>query len=139
MDDVERMLASSEPGDPRAAEPPRPLVYDEPRRLAREKPGQTFDATAPVHEAHLPLVGPAGAARRRRRPCPPTEPARVGRREPSVAIGATAMTVVVAAALDRGVVGIESRERFAALACMTERDGARFEAEAAIHQPPWSR
>src|SRR5579883_1684612 len=52
------------PGDPRDAERLLPLVYDELRRLAaaqlaREKPGQTLDATALVHEAYLRLIGPA--------------------------------------------------------------------------------
>src|SRR5262249_42559117 len=51
-----------ERGDPQAAEQLLPLVYDELRRLAaqklaHEKPGQTLDATALVHEAYLRLVG----------------------------------------------------------------------------------
>jgi RNA polymerase sigma factor (TIGR02999 family) len=51
-----------EHGDPLAASELLPLVYDELRnlaaqRLAREKPGQTLDATALVHEAYLRLVG----------------------------------------------------------------------------------
>src|SRR5205807_4467120 len=51
-----------EQGDPHAAEQFLPLVYDELRRLAaaqmaNEKPGQTLNATALVHEAYLRLVG----------------------------------------------------------------------------------
>ena len=63
MDDVTRILSAAEQGDPRAAEQLLPLVYDELRklaalRLAHEKPGQTLQATALVHEAYLRLVGP---------------------------------------------------------------------------------
>src|SRR4051794_39908141 len=63
MDDVTRVLSAIDQGDPRAAEQLLPLVYDELRRLAtkklaREKPGQTLQATALVHEAYLRLVGP---------------------------------------------------------------------------------
>jgi hypothetical protein len=61
VNDVTRILCSIERGDPQAAEQLLPLVYDEPRRLAaakmaREKPGQTLQATALVHEAYLRLV-----------------------------------------------------------------------------------
>ena len=61
MPDVTRILSAIEQGDPSAAEQLLPLVYDELRRLAaaklaREKPGQTLDATALVHEAYLRLV-----------------------------------------------------------------------------------
>jgi RNA polymerase sigma factor (TIGR02999 family) len=68
MNDVTRILAAIEHGDPQAAEQLLPLVYDELRklaaqRLAREKPGQTLQATALVHEAYLRLVGsPPSAA-----------------------------------------------------------------------------
>src|SRR5581483_12199337 len=60
--EVTRILSSIEAGDPRAAEQLLPLVYDELRklaahRLAQEKPGQTLQATALVHEAYLRLVG----------------------------------------------------------------------------------
>ena len=63
MNDVTRILSAIEQGDPRAAEQLLPLVYDELRRLAsqrlaKEKPGQTLQATALVHEAYLRLVGP---------------------------------------------------------------------------------
>jgi RNA polymerase sigma factor (TIGR02999 family) len=68
MNEVTRILSAIEGGDPRAAEQLLPLVYDELRRLAaarmaREKPGQTLDATALVHEAYLRLVGPAADQR----------------------------------------------------------------------------
>jgi hypothetical protein len=58
MSDVSRILSAIEQGDPHAAEQLLPLVYDELRklaaqRLAQEKPGQTFQATALVHEAYL--------------------------------------------------------------------------------------
>src|SRR5690349_23070711 len=63
MTDVTRILSQIEHGDPQAAEQLLPLVYDELRklaaaRLAQEKPGQTLQATALVHEAYLRLVGP---------------------------------------------------------------------------------
>ena len=62
MTEVTRILSAIEQGEPRAAEQLLPLLYDELRRLAarklaREKPGQTLDATALVHEAYLRLVG----------------------------------------------------------------------------------
>src|SRR5262245_49925004 len=62
MSDVTRILGAIEAGDPHAAEQLLPLVYDELRKLAaqklaHEKPGQTLDATALVHEAYLRLVG----------------------------------------------------------------------------------
>jgi RNA polymerase sigma factor (TIGR02999 family) len=66
MSDVTRLLAQMEQGDPAAANQLLPLVYEELRqlaaaRLAHEKPGQTIQATALVHEAYLRLVGPDGA------------------------------------------------------------------------------
>ena len=62
MSDVARLLSAIEQADSHAAEQLRPLVYDELRtlaaqRLAQEKPGQTLQATALVHEAYLRLVG----------------------------------------------------------------------------------
>jgi len=62
MNDVTRVLSAIEQGDPQAAEQLLPLVYDELRnlaaaKLAQEKPGQTLQATALVHEAYLRLVG----------------------------------------------------------------------------------
>jgi RNA polymerase sigma factor (TIGR02999 family) len=64
MSEVTRILGAIEQGEPQAAEQLLPLVYEELRRLAaaklaHEKPGQTLDATALVHEAYLRLVGPA--------------------------------------------------------------------------------
>jgi RNA polymerase sigma factor (TIGR02999 family) len=61
MSDVTRVLSALEQGDHQAAEQLLPLVYTELRRLAsrqmaQEKPGQTLDATALVHEAYLRLV-----------------------------------------------------------------------------------
>ena len=62
MNDVTRILSAIDQGDPHAAEQLLPLVYDELRKLAalrlgQEKPGQTLQATALVHEAYLRLVG----------------------------------------------------------------------------------
>src|SRR5262245_49079461 len=61
MSDVTRILSAIEQGDPQAAAQLLPLVYDELRKLAaaklaQEKPGQTLEATALVHEAYLRLV-----------------------------------------------------------------------------------
>jgi RNA polymerase sigma factor (TIGR02999 family) len=61
MTDVTRILSAIEQGDPHAAEQLLPLIYDELRqlaahKLAQEKPGQTLQATALVHEAYLRLV-----------------------------------------------------------------------------------
>jgi RNA polymerase sigma factor (TIGR02999 family) len=62
MSDVTRILSQIESGDRSAAEKLLPLVYEELRKLAasklaHEKPGQTLQATALVHEAYLRLVG----------------------------------------------------------------------------------
>jgi RNA polymerase sigma factor (TIGR02999 family) len=62
MNDVTRILSAIEQGDPHAAEQLLPLVYDELRKLAaaklaQERPGQTLQATALVHEAYVRLVG----------------------------------------------------------------------------------
>ncbi len=61
MNDVTRILSSIEQGQPEAAEQLLPLVYEELRKLAaqklaQEKPGQTLQPTALVHEAYLRLV-----------------------------------------------------------------------------------
>jgi RNA polymerase sigma factor (TIGR02999 family) len=61
MSDVTRVLSAMERGDPHAAEQLLPLVYEELRKLAavklaQEKPGQTLQATALLHEAYLRLV-----------------------------------------------------------------------------------
>jgi RNA polymerase sigma factor (TIGR02999 family) len=61
MSEVTRILSAIEQGDPQAPDQLLPLVYEELRRLAaqrlaQEKPGQTLQATALVHEAYLRLV-----------------------------------------------------------------------------------
>ena len=61
MTEITRILTAIDEGDAQAANELLPLVYDELRRLAaqklsREKPGQTLQATALVHEAYLRLV-----------------------------------------------------------------------------------
>src|SRR6266851_1240897 len=66
MTEVTRILSAIEQGDPHAAEQLLPLVYDELRKLAarklgHEKPGQTLQATALVHEAYLRLVASGDA------------------------------------------------------------------------------
>jgi hypothetical protein len=67
MNEVTRILDAIGQGDAQAAAQLLPLVYDELRRLAaqqlaQEKPGQTLQATALVHEAYLRLVGDGGSA-----------------------------------------------------------------------------
>ncbi len=62
MDDLTSILEAAGAADPKGAEQLLPLVYDELRRLAaakmaNERPGQTLQATALVHEAYLRLVG----------------------------------------------------------------------------------
>lgn len=64
MPDVTQLLNAIDAGDPHAAEQLLPLVYEELRKLAaaklaHEKPGQTLDATALVHEAYVRLVHPS--------------------------------------------------------------------------------
>jgi RNA polymerase sigma factor (TIGR02999 family) len=66
MTDVTQLLSQIESGDPTAADQLLPLVYDELRKLAaarltQEKPGQTLQATALVHEAYLRLVASASS------------------------------------------------------------------------------
>jgi RNA polymerase sigma factor (TIGR02999 family) len=65
MNEVIRLLSAVEQGDTNASAQLLPLVYEELRqlaaaRLAREKPGQTLDSTALVHEAYLRLMGGDG-------------------------------------------------------------------------------
>jgi RNA polymerase sigma factor (TIGR02999 family) len=65
MNEVPGILSAIDQGAPQAADQLLPLVYDELRRLAaqhlaQERPGQTLQATALVHEAYLRLVGPDG-------------------------------------------------------------------------------
>src|SRR5437762_10178750 len=64
MNEVTRILSAIEQGEPQAAEQLLPLVYNELRKLAaqklaQEKPGQTLQATALVHESYLRLVDTA--------------------------------------------------------------------------------
>ncbi len=71
MSEVTRILSAIDQGDARAAEQLLPLVYEELRRLAaqklaQEKPGQTLEATALVHEAYLRLVTDGDAGREQR-------------------------------------------------------------------------
>ncbi len=71
MSDVTRILSAIDQGDRQAAGQLLPLVYEELRqlaaaRLAQERPGQTLEATALVHEAYLRLVGAAAAEAMRR-------------------------------------------------------------------------
>jgi RNA polymerase sigma factor (TIGR02999 family) len=68
MSDVTNVLSAIESGDTQAAARLLPMVYDELRRLAEaklagEKPGNTLQATALVHEAYLRLVGPGDTPR----------------------------------------------------------------------------
>ena len=63
--DVTHILSAIDRGDPKAADELLPIVYEELRRLAaaklrQERPGQTLQATALVHEAYLRLLGPDG-------------------------------------------------------------------------------
>src|SRR5262249_1374357 len=62
MSDVTRILSAIDQGDPHAAQQLLPLVYNELRKLAaaklaQEKPSQTLQATALVHEAYIRLLG----------------------------------------------------------------------------------
>lgn len=68
MSDVTRILSAIDQGDRHLAAQLLPLVYEQLRnlaakQLAEERPGQTLQATALVHEAYLRLVGPADADR----------------------------------------------------------------------------
>lgn len=69
MAEVTRLIDAAAAGDRRAAGELLPLVYDELRaiaaaRMAQERPGQTLDATALVHEAYLRLIGDQAFANR---------------------------------------------------------------------------
>src|SRR4051794_3205941 len=71
MNELTRILSAIEQGDPHAAAQLLPLVYDELRKLAaqklaQEKPGQTLQATALVHEAYVRLVGSGEAGQEQR-------------------------------------------------------------------------
>src|ERR1700754_1266535 len=66
MPEVTQIISEIENGDPTAAERLLPLVYEALRqlaaaKLAQERPGQTLQATALVHEAYMRLVGPANS------------------------------------------------------------------------------
>ena len=68
ISEVTRILSAVEQGDPHAAEQLLPLVYDElrqlaARQLAHDRPGETLNPTALVHEAYLRLVGPGNDRR----------------------------------------------------------------------------
>jgi RNA polymerase sigma factor (TIGR02999 family) len=72
MSEITRILSAIEEGDPHAAAQLLPLVNDELRKLAaqklaQEKPGQTLQATALVHEAYVRLVGSGDAVDRDQR------------------------------------------------------------------------
>jgi RNA polymerase sigma factor (TIGR02999 family) len=102
MNEVTRILAAIEQGDPSAAEQLLPLVYDELRelaaqKLAQEKPGQTLQATALVHEAYLRLVMPASGSR-----APPEEQHWDGRRHFFAAAAEAMRRILINRARDRG-------------------------------------
>src|ERR1700722_17501067 len=84
MNEVTRILDAIGQGDPQAVGHLMPLVYDELRKLAtqqlaHEKPGQTLQATALVHEAYLRLVGDQQFANRRHFFAAPPPACRAGR------------------------------------------------------------
>jgi RNA polymerase sigma factor (TIGR02999 family) len=102
MSEVTRILTAIEQGDPRAAEQLLPLVYDELRKLAtqklaHEKPGQTLEATALVHEAYLRLVMPAKGSHG-----PPEEQHWKGRRHFFAAATEAMRRILINRARDRG-------------------------------------
>jgi RNA polymerase sigma factor (TIGR02999 family) len=102
MSDVTRILSAIDQGDPEAAEQLLPLVYDELRKLAAEKlaqerPGQTLQATALVHEAYLRLVRPVSGDRG-----PPEEQHWDGRRHFFAAAAEAMRRILINRARDRG-------------------------------------
>ena len=102
MSEVTRILSAIEQGDPSAASQLLPLVYDELRelaaqKLAQEKPGQTLQATALVHEAYLRLVMPAIGSRD-----PPEEQHWDGRRHFFAAAAEAMRRILINRARDRG-------------------------------------
>src|SRR3954452_2489467 len=102
MADVTQILRDIEQGDPHAAEQLLPLVYDELRelaaqRLAQEKPGQTLQATALVHEAYLRLVMPGSGSRG-----PPEGQHWDGRRHFFAAAAEAMRRILINRARDRG-------------------------------------
>jgi RNA polymerase sigma factor (TIGR02999 family) len=102
MNEITRILSAIEQGDPSAASQLLPLVYDELRelaaqKLAQEKPGQTLQATALVHEAYLRLVMPASGSRD-----PPEEQHWDGRRHFFAAAAEAMRRILLNRARDRG-------------------------------------
>ena len=102
MNEVTRILSAIEQGDPSAASQLLPLVYDELRelaaqKLAQEKPGQTLQATALVHEAYLRLVMPTSGS-----PDPPDEQHWDGRRHFFAAAAEAMRRILINRARDRG-------------------------------------
>jgi len=102
MDPITQVLNAIEQGDPSAAEQLLPLVYDELRKLAAEKlaqerPGQTLQATALVHEAYLRLVRPVSGGRD-----PPQEQHWDGRRHFFAAAAEAMRRILINRARDRG-------------------------------------
>jgi RNA polymerase sigma factor (TIGR02999 family) len=102
MDAITQVLNAIEQGDPLAAEQLLPLVYDELRKLAAEKlaqerPGQTLQATALVHEAYLRLVRPVSGGRD-----PPQEQHWDGRRHFFAAAAEAMRRILINRARDRG-------------------------------------
>src|SRR5438034_7156735 len=102
MPDLTHILSAIEQGDPHAAAQLLPLVYDELRelaaqKLAQEKPGQTLQATALVHEAYLRLVRPASGSRD-----PPDEQHWDGRRHFFAAAAEAMRRILINHARDRG-------------------------------------
>ena len=102
MSEVTRILSAIAQGDPSAADQLLPLVYDELRqlaaqRLAQEKPGQTLEATALVHEAYLRLVRLASGDR-----CPGEEQRWDGRRHFFAAAAEAMRRILINRARDRG-------------------------------------
>jgi RNA polymerase sigma factor (TIGR02999 family) len=102
MDAITQVLNAIEQGDPSAASQLLPLVYDELRelaaqKLAQEKPGQTLQATALVHEAYLRLVMPASGSRD-----PPEEQHWDGRRHFFAAAAEAMRRILINRARDRG-------------------------------------
>src|SRR5881397_85904 len=102
MNEVTRILSAIGQGDPHAAAQLLPLVYDELRqlaaeKLAQEKPGQTLQATALVHEAYLRLVTPASGSR-----APPEEQHWDGRRHFFAAAAEAMRRILINRARDRG-------------------------------------
>lgn len=129
MSDVTRILSALEQGDPRAAEQLLPLVYEELRRLAaarlaHEKPGQTLQATALVHEAYLRLVGPPQVRQQASGDSPPSRGGEEATPDPGPAFNSRGHFFAAAAEAMRRILVEQARRRAAA-----KRGGA------AVRQP----